>query len=300
MLLSNLRHVTMLDRRKPEANQRFLQSHLTPGKFKGKTNIAQQAVQPERRLARFLSSRLLGRRPVNLVVGRYRARPYLFLSTEGKNKMNDVIESSPLVVDFNIGWMVYNQQPHIDEFQTGIDKIIPNDEREEGVYYTLTHKHYPLKSGEIIVAAFNGDTHYTCVKNVTDQTKQYEPCMWYPYNGKYYAVMFSKTKLKAELLIPRRYRPDAGLLHPDYAYAWNEFTDPEERTQTFLKDFRNEAVTPIITCVWRLDASAYNKCWGTCWNDASGDHIKAAHSDDTQRSRRRQNEQQMADGLSAN
>lgn len=28
--------------------------------------IAQQAVQPERRLARFLSSKLLGRRPVNL------------------------------------------------------------------------------------------------------------------------------------------------------------------------------------------------------------------------------------------
>ena len=30
---------------------------------------------------------------------------------------------------------VYNAQPHIDGFQHGIESVVPNEEREDGVYY---------------------------------------------------------------------------------------------------------------------------------------------------------------------
>jgi hypothetical protein len=36
-------------------------------------------------------------------------------------------------------------------------------------------------------------------------------------------------------------------LNPDYAYAWTEFTDPDDRVQTFLTGYEDETSIPIIT-----------------------------------------------------
>jgi hypothetical protein len=181
-----------------------------------------------------------------------------------------------LAVDYDLCHLIYNSQPHIDECVTGVDEIVPNEEREAGVYYALLHKHYDLKSGEIIVAEFDGHTHKTRVEQLTRQNRGYEPCMWYSYKGRYYAVMFSASELKAEVTPPQKYREDSGLMHPDYAYAWTEFTSAEERAQSFLLDYRDETATPMVTVVWRMPAvfgGRASACVSHCYKDKD----KAAH-----------------------
>src|SRR5262249_48324755 len=64
--------------------------------------------------------------------------------------------------------------------------------------------------------------------------------------------------------VPCVYRADAGLMHRDYAYPWTEFTDAEQRSQSFVLDYRDDTATPIVTVVWRVPAE-FAGCAGTCF-----------------------------------
>src|SRR5262249_41018597 len=127
---------------------------------------------------------------------------------------------------------------------------------------------YHLNPGEIIVAEFAGDSHVTRVEEVNDENRQYEPCLWYPHGGRYYAVMFSASKLRSEVTPPQRYRADAGLMHRDYAYPRTEFTEAELRWQSFVRDDGDDTATPIVTVVWRVPAE-FAGCASTCFGKCS-------------------------------
>jgi len=193
---------------------------------------------------------------------------------------NVIADGVELVVDHTLCHLIYNSQPHIDEFETGVDRVVPNDGREEKVYYALLHKHYHLNPGEIIVAEFAEDSHTTRVEKLTENNWHYEPCLWYPRNGRYYAVMFSASKLVSEITPPSRYRADVGLMHPDYAYPWTEFTDAAERSQSFILDYRDDSATRIVTVVWRVPdvfARCASTCYANCYKPAVGKHQKGPH-----------------------
>jgi hypothetical protein len=176
---------------------------------------------------------------------------------------------------------VFNSQPHIDELKIGIDRIVENSQREEGICYALPHRHYTIAPDEMIIAERRGNTHITYVDRISDVTKAYEPCMWYPQDGVYYAVMFSASPLSSPLKIPTLIRHDAGLMHPDYAYPWSEFTDITTRNQSFILNYTNPSLTPIVTVAWLVPAGLSevrsSKCFANCYNDGIGEHQVGPH-----------------------
>ena len=180
-----------------------------------------------------------------------------------------------IVIDYELSGSIYNSQRHIREFGNGVDKLVANNEREPGVYYALPHKHYDLDPGEIIVAAFEDDSHKTWVEKLTEANRRYQPCLWYPYKGSYYPVMFSTSELERHLKLPKIYREDVGLMHPDYAYSCTEFTDVATRTQRFHRNWHDDSATPIVTVVWHVP-DEFAGCWTEC-RKVGDEHETSAH-----------------------
>ena len=180
-----------------------------------------------------------------------------------------------------ISSLIVNSMPHIDGLKLGIDQIVRNSQREIGVCYALPHKHYEVETYEIIIAKKLGDSHFTYVDRISEATKEFEPCMWYPHDGKYYAVMFSATRLSRQLTTPKKFRADAGIMHPDYAYQWSEFTDTSLRRQTFVLNYKNPGLTPIVTVAWHIPASLpsvnSSQCFANCYSDGVGPHQVGPH-----------------------
>ncbi|MEM1225391.1 MAG: hypothetical protein AAGJ40_06825 [Planctomycetota bacterium] len=158
-----------------------------------------------------------------------------------------------------------------------MDQIVPSSEREDGVCYALLHRHFHLTHDEILIAEAVEDTHRVFVEKLNAENCWYEPCMWFPHADKYYAVMFSKTKLSKPFETPRAGRQDVGLIHSDYAYNWCEFTNTQGRTQNFVRDYESDRGVSLVTCVWNSEGSAnQSDCCGWCEADfdGQGNHAK--------------------------